>query len=130
MTQDYFQKSRAISDIVFAYRNIQGNHGKLLSYRDFAMQISCLLQKVDKSISHQAIKNWEDRRNLPRPKLMLLIRNLSPVDWRKDFASDRLAILEPDNYPTTTEIADTALERSLTDTDPQKYGYDQTYLQG
>lgn len=124
-----FPKRRAISDIVFAYRNIQGVNGNLLSYRNFATQITQILKNINLSISHQAIKNWEDRRNLPRIKLAVQIRDLSPMDWRKDFASDLLYILDFKLFPHATEIAEKALERSLIETGPQKYRYDQSFIQ-
>ena len=120
---------RAVADIVYAYRQILGEHGSPISLRDFADTLNEILTSLSEDISHQTVKNWEDRVHLPRTHYMIFIALQSPNDWRQDFAQDILAALRPKLYRPATEIGAWALDRSLTDTGPHKPRYDNRYLQ-
>lgn len=120
---------RAVADVVFAYRQILGRGGYPISLRDFAAQLNELLAGHNTGVSHQTIKNWEDRVHLPRVYYMIYLILDAPNDWRRDFAQDVLSALRPKMYEPATEIGRRALERSLIDTGPQKRRYDNHYLQ-
>lgn len=120
---------RAVADIVFAYRQILGRRGYPMSLREFAAQINDLLAHHNAGVSHQTIKNWEDRVHLPRTYYMIYLALDAPNDWRRDFAEDILSVLRPKLYQPATEIGRRALERSLVDTGPQKRRYDTRYIQ-
>lgn len=120
---------RAVADIVFAYRNILGEGSYPLALRHFAAALNQLLAKHNQTISHQTVKNWEDRRHLPRTHRMIYITLDAPNDWRRDFAQDVLSALHPDLYQPATKIGRRARERSLVDTGPQKRRYDNNFLQ-
>lgn len=120
---------RAVADIVFAYRQVLGAGGAQISLREFSRALNEVLAVFGDSISHQTIKNWEDRVHLPRTYFMIQLGLESPNDWRRDFAQDVLAALRPNLYQPATEIGRVALERSLVDTGPQKLRYDNRWLQ-
>jgi hypothetical protein len=120
---------RAVADIVFAYRQLQGAPGRPCSLREFAASLSAALGPLHDGFSHQAIKNWEDRHNLPHRSAIRLLHRAGR-GWVRDFAADLLAALEPENFAPVTEIGRRALERSLTDTGPHKPRYDRRYIAG
>lgn len=120
---------RAVADIIFAYRHVQGVGGKPLSLRDFANALSEILEPFSSRISHQAVKNWEDRAHVPRVVNMMLLLLYAPKDWRRDFGQDILSILRSDLYQPATQIGQRAKERSLIDTGPHKSRYDRYFVQ-
>ncbi len=121
---------RAVSDIVFAYRYLAGDEGAPLSLRTFAEQLNEVLAHFDESVSHQSIKNWEDRVHLPRVYILVQIEMNAPADWRRDFARDMLAALRPKFYTPVTEIGRRAMERSVIETGPFKPRYDNRWVSG
>jgi hypothetical protein len=80
-------KKQSISLIVNRYRGEK-------SLRDFAGDLS---SKLPEPISHQSIKNWEDRETIP-PYYLFLAIALHNDDWRRTFALEILAVLKPDLY--------------------------------
>ena len=76
-----------ISEIVSKYRGEK-------SLREFAADLS---SKMDKPITYQTIKNWEDGTHLPEYYFILAIA-LQNDDWRRQFALDILAVLNPEFY--------------------------------
>ncbi len=129
-TDPTFAARRAVADIVFAYRYLVGKRGAPLSLRSFAESLNEVLVQMDESISHQTIKNWEDRVHLPRVYFILQMEMISPPDWRRDFARDLLAALRPRLYKPVTEIGRSAMERSVVDTGPFKPRYDSRWVHG
>lgn len=129
MVDHTLQIRRAVADIVYAYRQILGKRGYPLSLRHFALALNEILISQGEGVSHQTVKNWEDRAHLPRTHYMIYIALQSPQDWRRDFAQDILAALRPKFYKPATEVGVWALERSLTDTGPFKPRYDNRFLQ-
>jgi hypothetical protein len=121
---------RAVSDIVYAYRHLLGEDGAPLSLRAFAAELNYVLVEMEDSISHQTIKNWEDRVHLPRVYFMMQVEVMAPHDWRRDFAQDILAALRPKLYEPASEIGRTAMKRSVEDTGPYKPRYDNRWVQG
>lgn len=121
---------RAVADIVYAYRYLLGEDGGPLSLRGFAAELTTLLAEFDDSISHQTIKNWEDRVHLPRVYFMMQVRLMAPNDWRRDFAQDILAALRPKMYTPASEIGRVAMKRSVEETGPYKPRYDNRWVQG
>lgn len=95
---------RAIAQIVNEYRRMLSDHPRPLSLRKFASDLSEVLQPQGGRISHQSVKNWQDRKYLPKPFYMLQIARHAPADWRRDFALDILAIVLPQSYRPVTEI--------------------------
>ena len=120
---------RAVADIVYAYRCLLGDGGAPLSLRAFAAELNYLLAELDDSISHQTIKNWEDRVHLPRVYFMMQVRLMAPNDWRRDFAQDILAALRPKMYAPVSEIGRAAMKRSTEETGPYKPRYDNRWAQ-
>ncbi len=120
---------RAVADIVYAYRCMLGQKGAPMSLRDFAEALNEVLAEFGETVSHQTIKNWEDRVHLPRAYFMTQIALMAPHDWRRDFAEDMLAALRPKLYQPATEIGRAAMERSLVETGPQKPRYDNRWVQ-
>ena len=120
---------RAVADIIFAYRNIQGEAGRPLSYRGFAAALSQVLKPLGAGVSHQAIRHWENRIHLPRIFLMLQLALHAPEDWRRDLAEDTLGVMRPNIYRVSSHVGERALERSLVETGPHKRRYDIRYLQ-
>jgi hypothetical protein len=100
---------RAISEIVRTYRTIQGQDGRPLPLRDFACALSEILEPYGGGISHQSVKNWEDRNHLPHHFFMVQIAFHAPPDWRRDFAQDVLAALNPELYKPATAIGHRAI---------------------
>lgn len=100
---------QAISAIVRAHRALQGEGKRPLSLRDFAAALSEVLSPYGGKVSHQSVKNWEDRVFLPSPFHMMQISMHAPYDWRRDFAEDVLAALQPDLYQPATQIGTQAL---------------------
>lgn len=121
---------RAVSDIVYAYRHLMGEDGAPLSLRAFAAELNHVLAEMEDSISHQTIKNWEDRVHLPRVYFMIQVGIMAPHDWRRDFAQDILAALRPNLYQPASEIGRVAMKRSVEDTGPYKPRYDNRWVQG
>ena len=128
-TDPTLQARRAVADIVYAYRYLVGERGRPISLREFAEQYSEILAPFDESISHQTVKNWEDRVHLPRVSFIVLAEMASPPDWRRDFSKDMLAALRPRLYKPVTEIGRAAMERSVIDTGPMKLRYDNRWIQ-
>jgi hypothetical protein len=114
---------RAISDLIFAYRQTYGLEDHPLSFREFADLLNEILEPHDIHLSKQSIKNWEDRTSLPRVLYPLHI-SMDAFDWRRDLAEDMLAALRPNLYKPATYIGMRAIDRSLIDTGPQKPRYD------
>src|SRR4030042_1716860 len=79
--------NQSISSIVARYRGEK-------SLREFAADLS---SKMPELISQQTIKNWEDGGTKPSSNLMLAIA-LNNDDWRRQFALDILAVLNPEFY--------------------------------
>ncbi len=103
---------RAVSEIVRAYRHVEGRPEHPLSLRVFAASLSAIVEHFGGSISHQTVKNWQDRNHLPNAFFMMQIAYHAPFDWRRDFAQDVLAALRPDIYQPATEIGQRALEHA------------------
>ncbi|TAK13602.1 MAG: hypothetical protein EPO32_04735 [Anaerolineae bacterium] len=122
-------RKRAVADIVFAYRQILGEPGRPRSLRDFAADLTNAISPLNGNISHQTIKNWEDRSNLPHRNLL---RQLQVVGrgWVRDFATDMLSAIDPERYDPVTEIGRRARQRSLEETGPFKPRYDKRYISG
>jgi hypothetical protein len=76
-----------VSMIVSRYRN-----GK--SLREFANDLS---SQIPQPISHQTIKNWEDRIFLPEYYPILAVA-MNYDDWRRQFALEILAAIRPEQY--------------------------------
>ena len=106
-----------------------GADGAPLSLREFARAFNQALEVFGDSVSHQTIKNWEDRVHLPSTYFMIQIGVQSPNDWRRDFSQDILSALRPNLYQPATEIGRLALAHSLEDTGPQKPRFDNRWLQ-
>ena len=128
-TDPTLQARRAVADIVYAYRYLAGENGKPLSLRAFAESYTEILAPFDESISHQTVKNWEERMHLPRVSFIVLAELASPPDWRRDFSRDMLSALRPKLYKPATEIGRIAMERSVIDTGPFKPRYDNRWAQ-
>ncbi len=120
---------RAVADIVFAYRQILGEPGRPQSLRDFSASLSAALEPLGGTVSHQTVKNWEDRANLPKLTLLRQLM-LYASDWRRDFAADMLSAMDPERFDPVTEIGRRARQRSLEDTGPLKPRYDRRYISG
>lgn len=120
---------RAVADIVFAYRQIVGQPGRPASLREFSQALSAALEPLGGTVSHQTVKNWEDRANLPKITLLRQL-TLYARDWRRDFALDMLAAMQPEDHAPATDIGRRALSRSLEDTGPLKPRYDRRYISG
>ncbi|MEN8242523.1 MAG: hypothetical protein ABFS17_11415 [Chloroflexota bacterium] len=129
MIESTLPARRAVAEIVYAYRQVMGADGAPLSLREFARALNQALEVFGDSVSHQTIKNWEDRVHLPRTYFMIQIGVQSPNDWRRDFSQDILSALRPDLYQPATAIGRLARERSLAETGPQKPGFDSRWLQ-
>ncbi len=89
-------KPPLFSQIVRAYRTQQG-----LSLRTFAHILSNSTN--GNSISHETIRNWESGTHIP-VYYTLLPMALLFGDWRRDFAFDALAALQPQLYTPMGEI--------------------------
>ena len=112
MIQTTLPTKKAIADIVRNYRKLQGkSRGRDLSLRKFAAALTEVLQAFGGGLSHQTVKNWQDRTHLPSPFYMMLIAFNAPADWRRDFARDILAALRPDIYRPATKIGEQAIAR-------------------
>lgn len=118
----YLTQKRAVSDIVYAYRQLQGRKGVACSLRDFTKYLNQMLKEEEFDIVHQTVKNWEDRKTLPGMFLLHVLRSTA-TDWRRDFAQDLLAALRPDKYHPATAIGLLALKRSQIETGPHKRRY-------
>ena len=126
-SDDNLQSKRAVSDIVFAYRMVYGSHDQPLSFRQLAAELNPHISMADRHITHQTLKNWEDRTHLPRPGLLMHLA-FNASGWQRNLAEDLLAALRPDLYRPSTYIGARALERCLQDTGPLKPRYDPYYL--
>ena len=100
----------AVAYIVDKYRQLQGSRNHPATLRYFAEALSEVLQSTGLRVSHQSIKNWGDRRYLPDLYVMLQIAHQAQHDWRRDFALDILAAVEPDRYQPVSEIGRAALK--------------------
>ena len=129
MIESTLPARRAVAEIVYAYRQVMGADGAPLSLRAFARALNPALEVFGDSVSHQTIKNWEDRVHLPRTYFIIQIGVQSPNDWRRDFSQDILSALRPDLSQPATEIGRLARERSLLETSPQKPRFDNRWLQ-
>jgi hypothetical protein len=117
---------RAVSDIIFAYRQVHSSTYHNLSFRQLAAHINEEIRGKHNAISYQTLKNWEDRLHIPRVYTLYRIA-LIANGWVSDLAYDLLSALRPDKYQPATFIGKRALERSLIDTGPLKNRYDQHY---
>lgn len=117
---------RAVSDIIFAYRQVHSSKPHPLSFRQLSEEINKAIKGKHNTISYQTIKNWEDRMHLPRVYTLYKIA-LIANGWISDLAYDLLAAVRPQRYQPATFIGNRALERSLIDTGPLKPRYDQHY---
>ncbi len=79
--------SQSISMIVKRYRGEK-------SLRGFASDLS---SRMDKPITYQTIKNWENGNRIPDYYFILAIA-LQNDDWRRQFALEILAILKQELY--------------------------------
>lgn len=77
---------QSISLIIIRYRGEK-------SLREFASDLS---SKTFEPISFMTIKDWEDMKYLPRTRTVLPI--LQYDDWRRQFALEILAVLNPKYY--------------------------------
>ncbi len=89
-------KPPLFSQIVRAYRTQQG-----FSLRTFAHVLSS--STSGKGISHETIRNWEKGTHIPAYHTLLPLALLFG-DWRRDFAFDALAALQPQLYTPMGEI--------------------------
>lgn len=64
------------------------------SLREFAADLS---SNTKEPISFATIKDWEDKKYLPRTRTILPIA-LKYDDWRREFALELLAELDPKEY--------------------------------
>ena len=117
---------RAVSDIIFAYRQVHSSKHHPLSLRQLAAEINEAIRYKHKTISYQIVKNWEDRMHIPRVYTLYKIA-LIANGWVSDLAYDLLAALRPEMYQPATFIGKRAIERSLIETGPLKPRYDQHY---
>ena len=101
---------QAVSYIVDNYRQLQGSGNHPATLRYFAAALTEVLRASGLQVSHQSIKNWGDRRYLPDLYVMLQIADQAQHDWRRDFALDILAAVEPDRYKPVSEIGRAALQ--------------------
>ena len=123
---DELRAKRAVSDIIFAYRVVYGQPGIPLSYRQLAAELRQAHLPGSKCICHQTLKNWEDRRHLPRPTLLLPLLDHGR-GWQHHFARDLLAAMHPYHYRPASYIGQRAHQRSLAETGPHKRRYDPYY---
>ena len=79
----------AIQQIVSTYRRKRN-----LPLRDFAAAIG---------VSHQSVANWEAGAHTPHPGVLLPLA-LRCGDWRREFAFDCLAAIQPEVYAPAGEI--------------------------
>jgi hypothetical protein len=100
----------AVAYIVDKYRQLQGSGRQPATLRYFAAALTEVLQSTGLRVSHQSIKNWGDRRYLPDLYVMLQIAQQAQHDWRRDFALDILAAVEPDRYQPVSDIGRAALK--------------------
>ena len=91
-----FKKER-VSEITLYYRRALGGGDQTATLRAFASWLSEALAPHHRQISHQSIKNWTDKRYIPDHSLMKQIAEEAMHDWRGDFASEILAVIEGDN---------------------------------
>lgn len=108
----------AVAEIVLSYRQIQGDEGRLLSLREFAEKLTAIVAPYGGSISHQTVKNWQDKTNLPNRFFLIQIHAHAPTDWRRDFAQDVLAVIIPDQYSPATETGKRAISNGEMHTFP------------
>lgn len=99
----------AVAQIVKEYRILAGNSERRASLRGFATTLTDALRALGRTISHQSVKNWEDRRYLPDRFLMMRLAQAARYDWRSDFAADILAAIHPNQYQAATEIGRRAI---------------------
>lgn len=92
------QTGRIVARIVAETRS-----ARKLSLRDFAAEFSGPMS----SLSHQVVKDWEDGQP-PRVRTILPMIMLFD-DWRRDFALDLLAALNPGVNVPATEIGRAAI---------------------
>lgn len=83
-----------VTEIVKKYRN-----GKTL--REFSQEIS---EKLPVLISYQTIKNWEDGVNIPHYFTIVPLA-MHYTDWRRDFALEVLAAINPEWVPDPKETS-------------------------
>lgn len=127
ISKEHLQSKRAVSDIVFAYRQVYGTQNQPLSYRELADAINPYISLENRHITYQTLKNWEDRLHLPRPGLVMHLA-FNASDWQRAFAEDLLAALRPDLYRPASYIGARALKRSRQDTGPLKPRFDPYFL--
>ena len=76
-----------IPEIVSKYRGEK-------SLREFVADLN---SKISEPLSHQTIKDWEDGKYPPSSRTILPIA-IQYSDWRRKFALDILAVLDPNLY--------------------------------
>jgi hypothetical protein len=101
----------AVAQIVKDYRIMAGNSERRASLRSFATTLNDALRSLGRSVSHQSVKNWEDRRYLPDRFLMMRLAEAAHFDWRSDFAADILAAIHPEHFQAATEIGRRAIRQ-------------------
>ena len=102
-------QKKAASQITRAYRrNLSKRTDKPLPLRDFAEGLTAILEPHGGGISHQTVRNWEQRVCLPGNQNMILL-SMHGWDWQADFANDILAVLKPQTYSPATEVGKRAL---------------------
>lgn len=115
MIQSTLLAKQAISKIVRMYRILQRRSNYPLSYREFAASLSNALEPVGGNIAHQTVKNWQDKRHIPKIITLKLLEIHSKIVWQKDFARDILAVLDPENYQPATLIGEQAVTGMVPD---------------
>lgn len=105
------------SQIVSEYRSRQR-----MSLRVFAKKLSSNIG--GKTISHETVRNWERASQLPTYHVFLPIA-LMCGDWRRDFAFDALAALNPSLFTPIGDIG----KRLLTTNGPAVEGPETVSLQ-
>lgn len=109
MLKTMLPAKRAVAQIVREYRILTGTSAGQATLRAFAANLTDALVSIDRCISYQSIKNWQDRRYLPDRFLMLRLGEIASHDWRGEFAEDILAAIYPDSYEPATEIGRRAI---------------------
>lgn len=102
----------AISKIVFQYRMILGDRNHPISLRKLSNELNIILNPIGGNVSHQSIKNWEDKKHLPNVYWMIQLLINAKSSWCKDFSQDILSIIQPEKYKPASMIGKNILIES------------------